>query len=451
MKKATLIKMTNKSNLVAASNYLIDKEHKQHIDTFIDTQLNWKSELLNHISWNDIDNFEACQKAGRDHSKGERHGKELIVMLPDIDEKLISISENKINLDYERVKNYKNEILNIAFDSLNINPEKTAWEMQFHLSKRDDGGWSPHFHLLIHDREITFEPVQKRYKKDQWRDPETGKLAKAGKGILEHKKGDLMFDKEGAPLYENGAGASFSAKNREINLKRNLKIVKEQCRKLFQRENPEHLFYTGKDPERIQGFKYTKAMEKAHPEKATLIKQVNKNIRLINEEIEKVEEPMRRRAFKAEAQEKINNKKEEIKFKAIDKQMELLNQVIDFTRDFQNRVIDFLNRAKEKITWWTQFNIYNEPNAIYKKEDKGKLFGLYEFNLRENGVKFLGEFNKTDDEKKDIVKAAGFEPEYEYLFEETKASELNRVDGFIEIEPKMTTERQIERSRGMRF
>ena len=59
-----------------------------------------------------------------------------------------------------------------------------------------------HVHMMFSERENT-EARPMTYKKDIWKDPETGRLAKAGSegAILLHHKGDLQYDADGHIKY----------------------------------------------------------------------------------------------------------------------------------------------------------------------------------------------------------------------------------------------------------
>ena len=445
MNKMTFVKILNKSNLAKSSNYLKDQEHKEHLETYIDEKLNWKSQLLGVVSWKDIDDYEASQKIGR--KKEAVHGKELVYSLPNENDKLIEpISDDEFILHYEKIEEIKDELLNSFFKESGLDPLKTGWEIQGHIDRTSDGQISLHFHLLFSDREINFERTQKRYKKDQWRDPDTNKLTKAGEGILYAKKGDLIF-KNGEPVYENDGGATFSKKNREIKSRQFLERIKEATREIYQREFPEFNFYTGKNPELVHSIKWTKKMEEAHPQKAELIKQANSNIRNLNLEIQKLE-PERRRSVATQANKQIDNKKADMKKENNDikKQMNIIQDIINLALSFTRQVRDFLK--KPKISYFTQKDFYGEPANIYKVEEKDHKRFIYQFDLRNHAVQYLGEFSKSSSILDDVLEASDLK-EYKNLFKESNASELNRLEEFPENKQKIEPQRQI--SRGLRM
>lgn len=61
-----------------------------------------------------------------------------------------------------------------------------------------------HVHILYSERAIVKDPQIKRYKKDIWMDPVTGRLAKAGSegAVLSHRKGDPQLNADGSYKYD---------------------------------------------------------------------------------------------------------------------------------------------------------------------------------------------------------------------------------------------------------
>lgn len=443
MEKRVLVKQLHKSSLKAASEYLIDKEHQTHQETIIKTELNWKSPLLNFVSWADLDEIEEAQKIGRSKSQATRHGSELIFSCNNSNSKLYEIQEGLTLFNLNEIEKEKDQILESFFELSGIDREKAIYEIQFHLSKNEDGSPNPHFHLLYYERELNFDLKPKIYKKDIWKD-EKGRTAKAGEGKLYAKKGDIQKDKNGNIKYENDGAPRVSAKNREVVRKIFLENIKNKYREILQEKNPEHYFYVGENPDRIQSLEWTKKMKAAHPEKVEAIKEANKQIRALNSELEQIEEPTRRREMRNSIKTKIDLKKDQMNFRPINLQIEIINQISNLAAEFTRRVKDFLQKAKEKIFWFTQFNIDEEPVDLYKFTQKQDEFELKRFNI-ENGfissIEDLGKFKLTNQPKIEISEKTEIPID---RFDETKPSDLTREADLFENQQKMTTERHLE-------
>ncbi len=137
--------------------------------------------------------FFAEYEKSHEHNPGQKQNqaRELVIALPN---DLASAERNGTSLEQK-------ETLSEICDDLALAILGPNHDFEYCVHWNHDRT-NLHIHMMFSERENT-EARPMTYKKDIWKDPKTGRLAKAGSegAILLHHKGDLQYDSDGNIKY----------------------------------------------------------------------------------------------------------------------------------------------------------------------------------------------------------------------------------------------------------
>lgn len=469
MKLNTFVKVLNKSSAKAASDYLKDREHEQHRETIIPEELNFISPALASIDcdWSLIDEYEETYSHNNQHDS-KIHAKQFDFILP---KDAVQIENGNLIYSVDFLKKLSLELIDDFVEDTGFDPSKILYEAQIHINY-EGGELNPHLSLLVSERTLETERKPKIYKKDIFQDKD-GKLMKKEEALKlgiepTHRKGEIMKDKDGHIRYEEGL--NLTIKDREIKTSSFREKQKENARDIYSIFFPQHEFYVGKDPEIIPQKKWTPEMAHSHPEKAQALKDLNKQIQLLNKEIQEEPEPQKRKAFVKKISSEIDREIKKSNFEPLDFQIQIFDGIKDWLFDFRNQFRQYLDNLKNKLKdIYLGFPTINGSfDTIFKYKDRGDgTFSLWKGDGREyifkdgwqkidriDTVSNLGVFEKTGDIKHDVEKATGFTPydtgseilELTFLNEEKEKKLINNFEKEINIQPQIEQrERHIER------
>lgn len=108
-----------------------------------------------------------------------------------------------------------------------------------------------HVHILFSEREKVNEPQVKKYKKDIWVDEATNRLAKANAegAVLKHRKGEVVFDADGNPKYDDSV---LGKKDLKFKSKSYLKEEQKILQAIFGKYGLEYEVHDNRSPYLVQ-------------------------------------------------------------------------------------------------------------------------------------------------------------------------------------------------------
>lgn len=285
-------KMIYRKNASETSRYNNNDQHPDHIaKTEILEGLHYESEGLRQIGgWSFIDGFETGVRSDSIHAD------EIIESLP-----------NEWASDPQKILEYQKRMQDFLLEEIgdkNLNRDNLIVEMVVHFNCRNEQGeplpldqCNLHMHTLKSQRTINNEVEFKRYKRDYYQDPDTGKMIKTEeakrRGIEPtHRKGEVQME-NGKPVLLNNP---LSKKHEEIYGKKFCKLWKERSAQVMMEIDPKLDLTVGRkrnleveiDGERkslqLTQISFNRAEERSHPERVAIIKDINRERKNFNEQ-----------------------------------------------------------------------------------------------------------------------------------------------------------------------
>ena len=185
-------------DVIGRSDYITDDAQTNRSlgrSGYISGQTGRQEEVVLHIKDMTFDwDFYAAYERSHEHNPGQRQNqaREIIIALPN--ELAGAEKGSTTDAQKERLRNICNDLA----DEI-IGPDHDR-EIAVHWNHSRT---NLHCHILYSERAIVKDMEIKRYKKDIWQDPVTGRLAKVGAegAVLAHKKGDPQLNEDGTFKY----------------------------------------------------------------------------------------------------------------------------------------------------------------------------------------------------------------------------------------------------------
>lgn len=336
--------VTKITNAVGRSQYIKNETHKQEEVIFHKENMEY--------DWSFYHEYELAHQ----HNPSQKQNEAREIMFPLPNELASKIKGETKETQIQKIEGICDEVIHEMIG------EKHDYEYAVHWNKART---NLHCHVMFSEREVVDLSVleQKKYKKDIWKDPDTGKLCKKGIGVLVHKKGDLMF-KDGVPVYSNEplSPKDTRFKSKSFMVQRDLAYQKVMGKwgYDFEINNNESPYLSQKKLYKGASQDYIKKAEKWNQEVKRYNEAVKEHIRLEPQIEPKYKEI--KKDIQANVKE-VNTSAKRITIKAI----EMVKSMADYVENIITKLSHRVEKTVETLeNWWEN----NRDNLMQLHQNK---------------------------------------------------------------------------------